>query len=264
MIVGFDPGTTAALAAVDLQGEVVLVRSFRGGLPAAVEILRDAGRPSVVASDKTGCNSVSELASSFGAATYFPPGDLSAREKRELVAGLEAANAHEKDALAAALKAHGHYSCLIDRIRSREQEIFDQLVRGEAAHISQAMEREEEETGQPGGRNFEAERRVEDLKRRLERAEHLLRHKDRQLEGLRERLERQDRPVRRVQFPADVREERRARRRLEGELLEAHGRLSRMEAELDRLRDADDRQEREGLRRRILHMVKEYKERFRK
>jgi len=263
--VGFDPGTVAALAAVDLQGDVVFVKSFRGGLKQAVALLRESGHPSIVASDRAECESVSRLASSFGAVAFFPGKNLAARDKRELVSGYELGNQHEKDALAAALKAYKNYKCLLDRISSREREIFDQLVREEAAHISQAFEVEEQEGGGGAGRrNFEVERRVRDLQKRLKLTEHLLREREGELDELKEKLGRRERPVRRVDFPGDVRREREARQRLEKELMESHGRLSRLEAQLDRMDGTEGRKEREDIRERVLRMVKEYRERFRK
>lgn len=76
MIVGFDPGTVSALAAVDLDGSVLFTKEFRGGVKQAVSLLSKLDRPSILASDKASLAAVSKLAASFGSIAFFPKKDL--------------------------------------------------------------------------------------------------------------------------------------------------------------------------------------------
>jgi predicted RNase H-like nuclease (RuvC/YqgF family) len=264
VIVGFDPGTVAALAAVDLDGDVVFIRTFRGGLDRAVEILRERGRPSVVASDKSRNESVRRLAAAFGAVAHFPAEDLPVGEKRRLIRGTAAGNRHEKDALAAALWSYRQHSGLIARIDSRRQEIFDKLVRGELANISRALEPRRPGARPRRKRDFGMEGRVGDLERRLRASREVRRSLERELGLVRARLRSKERPRKVAEPPRTLAAEREARQRLERELLEAHGRLSRIEAELGRLRGEKEPGRKEDIRQRILRMLREYRRRFRK
>lgn len=262
MIVGFDPGTVAAVAVLDLKGKLVFSRSFRGGLAEAVSLL-STFKPSIVASDKRDALAVRKLAASFGAVAFFPERDLSVREKASLVRRYRLKSAHERDALAAALNAYRSHRRLIGRVLAKEREIFDKLVKDELANISQALEESPSEGARRRKRDFALEGRVKDLTRKLELAEHLLLEKKGELSDLREKLKCRRQVVRRIRSPIDAQQEREARERLEAELMESHARLGKIEAQLRKLKGATPR-EKEDISQRVIRMIREYKERFRK
>ena len=81
MIVGFDSGEKSALAVLNLKGDLIFIKSFRGGFKKAVELLEKIQIPAIVASDKSKQTTVSKLATSFGAKAVFPKNDLKVTEK---------------------------------------------------------------------------------------------------------------------------------------------------------------------------------------
>jgi predicted RNase H-like nuclease (RuvC/YqgF family) len=107
LIVGIDPGTTTAVAAVDLDGNLVHLSSGRErSMADIVEALYQAGKPLVVASDVSEMPfSVERIRRAFSAVPYTPREDRTGEEKLALTQGFAYANLHERDALSAALDA---------------------------------------------------------------------------------------------------------------------------------------------------------------
>jgi len=80
------------------------------------------GSPVVVATDVSDPpDAVKRLCSTFGAKLFLPPEDMGVEEKRELVRrfGVHVKTTHERDAVAAAIKAYTFYSKLLDSIKQR-------------------------------------------------------------------------------------------------------------------------------------------------
>jgi predicted RNase H-like nuclease (RuvC/YqgF family) len=104
LIIGVDPGSTSAVAAIDLEGEIELLKSGKNFPPREIiQRIVKAGKPVVVASDKKETPSkVKKISSSIGAKLFEPEKDLSSRRKKELGKGT---NSHEKDAVASAVHA---------------------------------------------------------------------------------------------------------------------------------------------------------------
>ncbi|MCL5239705.1 MAG: DUF460 domain-containing protein [Candidatus Marsarchaeota archaeon] len=111
LIVGIDPGKTAAVACLDLDGNVAKLATGRfAGLQWFVDEITKTGSPVVIAGDKRRPDSlVEKLASIFDAALFVPSTDISVEKKKGLTAhGF--ANLHERDALAAARTAYRAYA----------------------------------------------------------------------------------------------------------------------------------------------------------
>ena len=113
VIVGLDPGTTVGIAVLSLSGNVLDVFSKRNAKKSEVikEILK-YGRPLIIATDKSSIpKSVEQIASQFGSRIYFPPHEMKISEKETLTKQFSSKikNDHERDALAAALKAWKKY-----------------------------------------------------------------------------------------------------------------------------------------------------------
>jgi predicted RNase H-like nuclease (RuvC/YqgF family) len=117
LIVGIDPGTTTGIALVDLKGEVVGVDSSRTwSFKDFIHLIIGKGYPLIVATDVSPIPAfVDKVRHLFEAVPFEPPHSLTVEEKRELCrsAGLpddfKFHNSHERDALAAAIKALDSY-----------------------------------------------------------------------------------------------------------------------------------------------------------
>ena len=111
LIVGIDPGTTTAVAAVDLDGNLLHLASSRQmNMGDVVESLYRVGKPLIVASDVQEMPySVEKVRRAFSAVSYTPKQDVSVETKIELTAPFPYANDHERDALSAALDAYRQY-----------------------------------------------------------------------------------------------------------------------------------------------------------
>lgn len=112
---GIDPGSTSALAIVDLDGNIIFLNSWRH--ISRSELIRKIikqGKPVIVTSDKRKTPStVQKIASSLGSEVFEPEEDLDSETKRELGNG---DNSHEKDASASALNAYNHLQREIRKI----------------------------------------------------------------------------------------------------------------------------------------------------
>jgi len=138
LIVGYDPGTTAALAIVDTSKNIVYLRSKREfKKKELVEAIVKRGKPIIVAGDRSPLSgSVEKLASSLGCKAFEPPEDLSNLEKYNLVKNYldVVKNDHERDALASALKAYKNYSKLFKKTDKAVSylglgEFYDKILR---------------------------------------------------------------------------------------------------------------------------------------
>ena len=111
LIVGIDPGTTTAVAAVDLDGNLLHLASSRQmNMGDVVESLCRVGKPLIIASDVQEMPySVEKIRRAFSAVAYTPKQDVSVETKVELTAAFPYGNDHERDALSAALDAYRQY-----------------------------------------------------------------------------------------------------------------------------------------------------------
>jgi uncharacterized protein len=111
IILGVDPGTTAAVAAIDLKGSFIGAKSAKEfSLPTAVEYIISLGRPSIIASDVDHQQELpSKLATKFGVRLFTPEKSLTISEKIQITKGYSVSDSHQRDALAAALNAYARY-----------------------------------------------------------------------------------------------------------------------------------------------------------
>ena len=111
LIVGIDPGTTTAVAALDLDGNLLHLASSRQmNMGDVVESLYRVGKPLIIASDVQEMPySVEKIRRAFSAVAYTPKQDVSVETKIELTAAFPYGNDHERDALSAALDAYRQY-----------------------------------------------------------------------------------------------------------------------------------------------------------
>ena len=152
IIVGFDPGTTAAIAVLDTRGRILLLESRKGLKKSdAIKSIIQIGKTLVVAGDRVPLpKNVEKLASSLGCKPYSPVKTLSLVEKEILVKYFikEIKNDHEKDALAAALQFFKVNKKVFDRteellsslnLNQLYDRVIELLITGKAENITEAI-----------------------------------------------------------------------------------------------------------------------------
>ena len=140
LIVGIDPGTTTAFAALDLDGNLLHLQSSRQmAMADVIESLYKVGKPLVIATDVQEMPySVEKIRRAFSAIAFVPKQDVSVDTKVELTAPFPYANDHERDALSAALDAYRQYrhkfQNLIKRIPPGHDldEVRARVIRGQS------------------------------------------------------------------------------------------------------------------------------------
>ncbi len=152
IIVGYDPGTTAALAIIDTKGEILFLkskRSFKRG--EIIDIITDIGKPLLVAGDRRPIpKSVEKMARTLGCRPFYPRKSLSVSEKNWIVREFkdEVEDNHEKDALASAFYAFKHYSRLFKRthdilesqgLSRLYDKVLKTVVTGDIENIAEAI-----------------------------------------------------------------------------------------------------------------------------
>ncbi len=117
LIVGIDPGSTSAVAAFNLDGELKLLESRKEfSQDEVIRQLIETGRPVVIASDRERMPStVEKISSSRGAQRFEPENDLRSQRKNRIGKG---ENSHEIDAYASGIHA---YNSLQKEIRKIEK-----------------------------------------------------------------------------------------------------------------------------------------------
>jgi hypothetical protein len=120
-ITGIDPGTTTAVAVLDLSGNLLGVRSKKNWkFSEVVDYILSHGQPVVIATDKSNTPElVSKLRASFNAVLYTPKEDMSIDKKRSLVSDFKFLNDHERDATASAIEAYNSYKNKLLNVEKR-------------------------------------------------------------------------------------------------------------------------------------------------
>ncbi len=130
-ILGIDPGTTAAYCLLTLDGRVRVLRS-RKGLTRA-DLIREVyenGIPAIVASDVPQVpHFVEKIASTVNVPVYTPKKPIAVADKQELAreytTDRRTRNAHERDALTAAVYA---YRSLLPKLQQIDRIILEQQL----------------------------------------------------------------------------------------------------------------------------------------
>ncbi len=136
-ILGVDPGTTAALCLLSLEGQVHLLVSGKGFTRAQIiRTVYEHGVPVLVATDvHKKPHFVKKIASVINADLFIPSRPVSIAEKNEIArtcsGGVRVSNAHERDALAAAVLAYRS-------IRPKLEQV-DQRVRAEHLTVDRGL-----------------------------------------------------------------------------------------------------------------------------
>ena len=126
-IVGIDPGTTTAVAILDLNGNLLGVKSQKNWkLHNVIDYILSFGKPIVIATDKnTPPDYVLKIKAAFNAILYTPKEDISVEKKKNLASHYKFVNDHERDAIAAAKDAFNSYKNKLMSIEKRIPTGFD-------------------------------------------------------------------------------------------------------------------------------------------
>lgn len=107
IIIGIDAGATFAFAAINFNGELIGTWSKRNIKREEIIRLLEHYDPIIIASDTNPPSKLSrKLSAAFGCRLSFPPKSLTQMEKVRMTRNFNFKNTHERDALAAALKAY--------------------------------------------------------------------------------------------------------------------------------------------------------------
>ncbi|WP_323191423.1 DUF460 domain-containing protein [Halostella sp. PRR32] len=259
VLVGIDPGTTTAVAIVDLDGGVLDVLSTRTADTAAViEWIVERGRPLLVAADVTPMpETVEKIRRSFDAAAWSPMSDLPVDEKQHRTRDIGYDNDHERDAMAAALFAFDDHEDQFERIarkvppRMNRGEITARVIAGDESvesvidDLTETPEEEEETTEHTPRELTAEEKRIRDLERQVERLQaHVedlndtVAEKDDRIDELESDLDAARSEERReVRKDREVTRLERETERLERELAEERERNEELQGKLDRLKE---------------------------
>ncbi|MEM4717940.1 MAG: DUF460 domain-containing protein [Desulfurococcaceae archaeon] len=154
IIVGIDPGTTVGIAVLDLNGQPLLVKSYKNpDREVVIETILSNGKPIIIAVDVSKPPEyVKKISSLLDSILFTPEDDLSVDEKQRIVNEyssiyrIDVPDWHSRDALAAAVKAYKQVKSLIDEIESKIKGIGDidrddivaQVLKGKA--LSEVLE----------------------------------------------------------------------------------------------------------------------------
>jgi len=133
LIVGIDSGTSIGVAILDSHGKILSLSSKK--LQTKGDVIRQImkyGNPVVIASDVNPAPKfVEKIAASLGSKLFYPKFSMTRKEKGKIVDDFEEeiGSAHEKDALAAGLKAFKNYHQLILKVEAAAGKNFEDVLR---------------------------------------------------------------------------------------------------------------------------------------
>lgn len=138
---GLDAGANFGVAILDTEGKLISVETIRQ--PRRGDVIRHIlkfGRPVIIASDVSPLpQSIVKISAALGTRAYFPPKSLMVKEKKKFVEDFKKEfpkslrDIHQKDSVAAALKAFRVYHGLFVRLgetleKEGQREKLDDLI----------------------------------------------------------------------------------------------------------------------------------------
>ncbi|TXT56886.1 MAG: hypothetical protein BAJATHORv1_20483 [Candidatus Thorarchaeota archaeon] len=137
-ILGIDPGITAAICLLTLNGTIHKMTSKKNLTRAdIIRMVYQEGIPVLVASDVQKTPSlVKKIASTINADIYTPPKDIPVSEKqeiaREYAQDTRVRNAHERDALTAAVFA---YRSILSKLQQIDRKVREEQIAVDRSHL---------------------------------------------------------------------------------------------------------------------------------
>lgn len=151
VICGVDIGRNSALAIIDLNRNLIKLKSFKdSGLSNLIKEIDESGEALIIATDVNPIpRKIKKLAAALQCNIFYPSERLTINQKIKITRELsnEIKNIHERDALAAAIKAYKRYSNLFIRIKNAvgesnenyEKAIYD-LIKRKSPNIKSYIE----------------------------------------------------------------------------------------------------------------------------
>ncbi len=198
LIVGVDPGTTTGIAALDFDGNLVALTSSKNlGLNKTIDYIISLGKPSLIASDVNPAPGLLvTLSSKLGSPLYEPTQSLSVDDKIKHTRIFQISDAHQRDALAAALTAYQSYKNKFQKIASMGlgDEVKHLLLQGYS--VDDALKKlytppqkaDSPETLAEEQKKPDEQRRVKQLERQCRALREYVELKDKELSSLRRQL----------------------------------------------------------------------------
>ncbi|MDY6776801.1 MAG: DUF460 domain-containing protein [Candidatus Nanohaloarchaea archaeon] len=248
-IVGIDPGTTAAVAVLDLEGDLRDYTSRKNfSKDRMIQFIVENGNPLIVAADVSPAPSrVEEIASNMGSVLYSPEEDLESGYKEELSSEFHVReDSHVRDALAAAEYARRKHRNDLEGVRRRvrEEEIGEsfsdvvELVFKGSLPLSQAV-REVEKAGEEADEEEETVEKERDWKEISEKRKERIEFLEDKVENLEEHLDsRESREEGQEVSLSELKSRNRIIRDLRAEMDRKESRLEEMESRIDSLEEA--------------------------
>jgi predicted RNase H-like nuclease (RuvC/YqgF family) len=259
VVVGIDPGTTTAVALLDLDGSPLDVHSTRTADTAEViEWIIEHGRPVLVAADVEPMpDTVEKIRRSFDAGGWIPERDLPVDEKLHRTREEPYDNDHERDALAAALFAFDDHAEQFERVAAKTPpeldrgEVIARVVGGEESVESVVAELTEDDDAEAESTEHDP-RELTAEEKKIKRLEARVGRLEGHVEDLEDTIERKDERVAELEEELsearrEERKEARERRevtrlereneRLKRELSEAEEENEELDAKLERLKE---------------------------
>lgn len=219
LIVGIDPGESVGIAILDLNGDLLSLTTLKiASISQIISIISSFGTPIIIACDvRKVPHLIEKIAGKFNAKIYAPRKVYSIAEKNEYTIKYDVSNAHERDALFAALKAfHSvkrkleHFEALARRVGiNPSDEMKVEVLKGKTMkdviyeYLEQIKKRTEEQPKVVRLSNEELKIRIKDLnekiaklQKKIEILEELIkeeREKRQKAEELIEELQRKER-----------------------------------------------------------------------
>jgi hypothetical protein len=214
VLVGLDPGITTGLAVLDTYGNVIILFSKRNiKRSELIKLMTKFGKPILIACDVSPPpRSVEKISRLLGCRLFFPEKSLSVKEKIELTKNFpfKIKNDHERDALAAVVKAWKKYRNLFRRIEENVrmlglddilEDVAAKLLKDESINIDDAIKdviiqkrKSEKSFKIPQKLSLkDYQKLVEDLKRKL-------RYQDEKIKKLNEQSDKLNHLVRKLRY----------------------------------------------------------------
>ena len=140
ILVGIDPGIKTGVAVLTLSGRLLLLYSSTNlGRNTLIKKILEYGKPILIATDVTPAPFyVKKIAAYFNAVLFTPVKVLTVEEKRRIVQdfclrnGIKIQDSHQRDALAAAIKAYNAFQSKFDKIQSEVKKLSIRIPLEEA------------------------------------------------------------------------------------------------------------------------------------
>jgi predicted RNase H-like nuclease (RuvC/YqgF family) len=131
-------GVTTGIAILDIKGKIVDLSSKKEATKAElIKYIMKFGNPLIIASDVNPLpKGIDKLASSLGCHIFYPKVSMSNKEKEKMIEEYkeEIKDSHQKDALAAALRAFRNYHAMFLKIEEvvkkfEREDLFEDVVK---------------------------------------------------------------------------------------------------------------------------------------